>query len=109
MLPTPATRRWSMIAFLIAARVPLSRSAYTNGVNVSSNGAGATTPAASAPFVEQPQRAQAPHVAVDEQAAVVDGAGEHRVLGLVAGEGAVVHHQRARHPGLHDQAVAARQ
>src|SRR2546427_393693 len=27
MLPTPATRRWAMIAFLIAAPVPLSRSA----------------------------------------------------------------------------------
>src|SRR6266516_312573 len=68
--------------------------------------AGIVAPAA---FVEQPQRAEAAHVAVDQEAAVVDGAGEHRVLGLVAGEGAVVHHQRACHPGLHDQAVAARQ
>src|SRR2546422_9453816 len=40
MFPTPARRRWSMIAFFIAARVPLSRSANTNGVNVSSSGSG---------------------------------------------------------------------
>src|SRR5713226_6940603 len=44
MLPTPAIRRWSMIAFLIAARVPASRSANTNGVNVSSSGSGPIRP-----------------------------------------------------------------
>src|SRR5437867_1808279 len=40
MFPTPARRRWSMIAFFTAARVPWSRSANTNGVNVSSSGSG---------------------------------------------------------------------
>src|SRR2546430_1197051 len=40
MFPTPARRRWSMIAFFTAVRVPLSRSANTKGVNVSSSGSG---------------------------------------------------------------------
>src|SRR5260370_26876599 len=44
MLPTPAIRRWSMTAFLIAGRVPASRSANTNGVNVSSSGSGPIRP-----------------------------------------------------------------
>src|SRR5256885_5587875 len=40
MFPPPARRRWSMNAFFTAVRVPLSRSANTNGVNVSSSGSG---------------------------------------------------------------------
>src|SRR6266478_1796983 len=44
MLPTPASRFWSMMAFLTAVRVPLSRSANTNGVNVSSSGSGPSRP-----------------------------------------------------------------
>src|SRR3990172_5937337 len=40
MLPTPTRRRWSMISFLIAARVPRSRSAKAAAVKPGSSGAG---------------------------------------------------------------------